>query len=108
MEIKRQKKLLQQDAIVGANFTLSEVDIALSKTKVNKAAGFNRVYPEFIKYAGPRTREWLSRLYSDILPITIVPKQFKRAKVIAILKLGISEATDYHPISLISISYKIL
>lgn len=56
-KLKRQKKLLQQDAIVGAPFTPSEVDIALIKTKVNKAAGFDGIYTEFVKYACPRIHE---------------------------------------------------
>jgi hypothetical protein len=41
----------------GAPFTLDEVDKALSKTKLNKAAGFDGIYPEFIKHTGPRVRE---------------------------------------------------
>jgi hypothetical protein len=109
-ELKRQKKLLQQDDIVGALFTINKVDIPLSKIKINKAAGFDGVYPEFIKYSGPRTREWLSRFYSDILATAIIPEQFKRTKVIALLKPGTSgsEAADYRSISLLSIPYKIL
>jgi hypothetical protein len=94
----------------GVPFTLDEVNKALSKTKLNKAAGFDGIYPEFIKHAGPRVREWLARFYSDILDTTNIPKQFKRAKVIALLKPGKSgtEAADYCPISLLSIPYKIL
>jgi|UniRef100_A0A2S2Q551 hypothetical protein len=84
-ELKRQKKLLQEEDIVGAPFTINEIDIALSKIKINKAAGFDRIYPKFIKYSGLRTREWLSRFYSDILATSNIPKQFKRAKVIAIV-----------------------
>jgi len=109
-ELKRQKKLLQEEDIVGAPFTIGEIDIAVSKTKINKAAVFDGIYPEFIKYSGPRTREWLSRFYSDILAISNIPKQFKKAKVIALLKPGKSgsEAADYHPISLLNIPYMIL
>lgn len=82
----------------------------MSTTKVNKAAGLDGVYPKFIKYASVRTREWLSKFYSDILATAIIPKQFKGAKVIAFLKPGKSglEAANYRPISLLSIPYKIL
>jgi len=65
---------------------LYEVDKALSKTRLNKAAGFDVVYSEFTKHAGLRVREWLARFYSDILDTTNIPKQFKKAKVIALLK----------------------
>jgi|UniRef100_A0A2S2R771 urease beta subunit len=56
-ELRRQKKKLQQHTMIGAHFTLDEVNKALNKTKLNKAAGFDGIYPEFIKYAGPRARE---------------------------------------------------
>lgn len=112
-ELKRQKKLLQEENIVGKLFTINEIDIALSKTRINKAAGFDGIYTKFIKYSEPRTREWLSWLfYSDILETNTlnIPRKFKRAKVIALLKsekFG-AEAADYHPILLLSIPYKIL
>jgi len=57
--------------MIDAPFTLVEVNKALIKTKLNKAAGFDGVYPEFIKHSGPRVREWLVRFYSDILDTAI-------------------------------------
>jgi hypothetical protein len=51
-ELRRQKKKLQQHTMFGVPFTLDEVNKALSKTKLNKAAGFDGIYPEFIKHAG--------------------------------------------------------
>lgn len=82
----------------------------MNKTKINKTAGFDGIYPEFIKYSGRRTCEWLSQFYSDILATSNIPKQFKTAKVIALLKPGKSgaDAADYRPVSLFSIPYKIL
>ncbi|VVC26290.1 Hypothetical protein CINCED_3A020119 [Cinara cedri] len=79
-------------------------------TTTYNAAGLDGIYPEFIKHADPRVREWLARFYSNILDTTNIPKQFKRAKVIALLKPGKSEteAADYRPISLLNIPYKIL
>lgn len=52
----------------------------------------------------------LNRVYSNILDTANILKQFKRTKVIALLKpgnLGTKDA-DYHPISPIIIPYKIL
>lgn len=40
-------------------FTQDEVHNAIKKTKLNKAAGFDRVYSEFFKFAGSRTYAWL-------------------------------------------------
>lgn len=96
--------------MVGSPFTLEEVHKALSKIKLNKAAEFDRVYLEFIKYAGFRVHEWSEKFYSDLLDTKNIPKQFKRPKVIALLKpekLGI-EAVDYRSTSLLRIPYKVL
>jgi len=77
---RRQKKNLQQYTIIGAHFTLEEVNKALSKTKLNKAAGYDEVYPEFIKHAGPRVHELLARFYNDKLDTVNISKSFKGLK----------------------------
>jgi hypothetical protein len=48
--------------------------------------------------------------YNDIIDTEKLLKQFKRAKLIALLKPGKDghEAADYRPISLLSVTYKIL
>jgi hypothetical protein len=35
--------------------------------KSGKAAGFDGVYPEFIKNSGQRTKEWIVAFFNDIL-----------------------------------------
>jgi hypothetical protein len=52
----------------------------------------------------------LVRLFNDILSTGKLPKLFKQAQIIAILKPGKdgSDASRYRPISLLSIVYKIL
>jgi hypothetical protein len=54
--------------------------------KSRKAAGFDGVYPEFIKNSGQKTNEWIVVLFNDILTSGKIPKLFKRAKVFTILK----------------------
>jgi hypothetical protein len=71
-----------------------------------KTAGFDGVYPEFIKYSGQRTKECI-----DIMKSGKIPKLFKRAKVITILKPGKdgSDHSHFRPISLkLSIVFKTL
>jgi hypothetical protein len=46
------------------------------------------VYPEFIKNSGRKTKEWLVRLFNDILTTGKLRKLFKQCKIIAILKPG--------------------
>jgi hypothetical protein len=52
----------------------------------------------------------LVRLFNDILTTGKLPKLFKQAKIIAILKPGKdgTDASHYRPISLLSVVYKIL
>jgi hypothetical protein len=37
--------------------------------KSGKAAGFDGIYPDFIKNSGQRTKEWIIVLFNDILTI---------------------------------------
>jgi hypothetical protein len=54
--------------------------------KSGKAVGFDGVHPEFIKNSSQRTKEWIVTLFNDILTSGKIPKLFKRAKIITILK----------------------
>jgi hypothetical protein len=58
----------------------------LLAVKFGQAAGFDGVYPEFIKNSGQRTKEWIVALFNDILKSGKIPKLFKCAKDITILK----------------------
>jgi len=62
------------------------------------------MYSEFLKFSGPKTRAWLTSFYSEILRSGHLPKLFKRAKVIALLKPGKDglDAADFLPILLLS------
>jgi hypothetical protein len=78
--------------------------------KISKAAGFDGIYPESLKYNGPTTQAWLAAFCSDILNTASLPKLFKKAKIIVILKLG-KEGTDamqYRLVSLLGATYKVL
>src|SRR5699024_9858506 len=54
--------------------------------------------------------KWLTSLFNDIFVSARLPPEFKKTKVIAILKKGKppQEASSYRPISLLSVCYKIL
>jgi hypothetical protein len=58
------------------------------RLKRRRAASFDVVYPEFIKNYGTRTKEWIVSFFNDILRMSRIPKLFKQAKVITILKPG--------------------
>jgi hypothetical protein len=78
--------------------------------KPGKAAGFDGIYPVFIKIFGAQTKEWIVLFMNDIVLTSKIPNLFKRAKVISIIKPG-KDGTDpahYRPISLLSVVYKLL
>src|SRR5436190_200869 len=101
----------QQQALeVSRPFTSEELETAVGQVHVGKAAGLDGMFPEFIKNFGPKAKTWLLTMFNDILASGVLPKAFKRSKVIAVLKPGKSpELVDsYRPISLLSVTYKLL
>ena len=78
--------------------------------KKGKAAGIDGIYPEFVHNFGLRTKMWILNLFNKILESGNLPPLFKKAKIVTILKPnkdGLS-ASDYRPISLLSVMYKLL
>jgi Reverse transcriptase (RNA-dependent DNA polymerase)/Endonuclease/Exonuclease/phosphatase family len=93
-----------------SDFTMCELDAALSRTKAGKAAGPDGIHPEFLKACGKNVKRWLCKFFSEILSTGIIPKEFRKSKVLAILKPGkpADRADSYRPIALLNICYKIL
>jgi hypothetical protein len=56
--LKQKRRALSINPELSSNFTLEELNNVLLNVKSEKAAGFDGVYPEFIKNAGDRTKEW--------------------------------------------------
>lgn len=109
-ELRKNKHSAEQKSIFARNFTDSEITNAIKCLKSGKAAGFDEIYPEFMKHSGPNVRLWLSKFYSDIIDNNKLPRYFKKTKIVAILKprKPSNEVQSYRPISLLSIGYKLL
>jgi hypothetical protein len=105
--LRQKRRELTEDILISDDF---EFEDALLSVKPGKAAGLDGVYPEFIKNSGRKTKKWLVHLFNDILTTGKLPKLFKQAKIIAILKPGKdgTVASHYRPISLLSVVCKIL
>lgn len=86
------------------DFTDLETEMALKAIKSSKAASVDEVLLEFLKFLGPKSRNWLTRLASVAAKTSNIPKLWQAAKVIAILKPGkpANEPSSYRPISLLS------
>jgi hypothetical protein len=107
--LRQKRRELKIDPNLSANFSTEELNTVLLAVKSRKAAGFDRVYPEFIKNSGQRTKEWIVALFNDILTSGMILKLFIHIKVITILKPGKHGSNGtFGPISLLSIVFKIL
>lgn len=106
---KRDIKQLPIDSEISRDFEIEEVNCAILEMKTGKSPGYDNIFMEFIKHFGSKTRQWLLKLFNNILNTGQFPKEFKRSKIIAIVKPGKSgkEASDFRPITLLSIPYKL-
>jgi len=91
-------------------FKIDELNDAIKEMKLGKAAGMDGVFMEFIKNLQHKARNWLLKFFNEILNTGLLPREFKRAKIIAIIKPGKQglHPNEYRPITLLSITYKIL
>jgi hypothetical protein len=108
--LRQKRRKLTDDFLISDDISVEELETALLSVKPGKAAGLDGNYPRFIKNSGRKTKEWLVHLFNGILTTGKLPKLFKQAKIIAILKPG-KDGTDvshYRPISLLSVVYNIL
>jgi hypothetical protein len=92
------------------DFNVAEIEMALSLLKNSKAAGVDGVLPEYIKHIGQKGKIWLANIFSHVKNTTTLPKVWREAKVIAILKPSKTGnyPKNYRPISLLSFSMSCL
>ena len=90
-------------------FTMSELESAMKAMKNNKAAGLDDVLVEQIKHFGPGARRWLLDMVNKCVSSNKIPKMWRKARVIALLKPGKDPAIpkSYRPISLLCHLYKL-
>jgi len=83
--------------------------LALKSVKNGKAAGSDGILPEFIKNLGYRGRLWITKLVTTVSNKGTLPKLWREAKVVAILKPNKSGdvVNNFRPISLLSVVYKL-
>lgn len=73
-KFEKTKKELKPRSIYSAPFSVQEIETALKKTTTQRVAGFNGIYPEFLKFTGVYARRWLVKFYSNILETCHIPK----------------------------------
>jgi hypothetical protein len=110
-KLHKQRNSALTSEILSRPFSVEEMQEVVKTQKNRKAAGFDGIYPEFIKHLGRIGLNWLRSFrrsfFNDILLTGEIPPEFKKAKVTAILKPGkpANEASSY---SLLSVCHKFL
>ena len=91
-------------------FTLRELKIGLNNLKPGKAAGYDKVFPEFLLNCGLRAKKWLVTCFNSIANTGSIPPIFKKSTVIALLKPGKdgSDPSHFRRISLLCVPYKLM
>ena len=69
-------------------FTADELDVGITALKKGKAPGLDDIQTELIKQLGPKARDWLLRFFNSCTASKKIPKLWRQAKVVAILKPG--------------------
>ena len=90
-------------------FTAAELDIGIRVLKNGKAPGLDDIQTELIKQFGPKARDWLLRFFNNCTATKKIPKLWRQAKVVALLKPGKdpSVAKSIRPNSLLCHTYKL-
>ena len=78
-------------------------------TEERQSPGLDDIQTELIKQFGPKARDCLLRFFNNCTDTTKIPKIWRQAKVVALLKPGKdpSVAKSFRPISLLCHTYKL-
>ena len=78
----------EHKSLLSEEFTLHELNEAI-KTLVNgKAAGIDDINAKLLKQLGSNCRKWLLKMFHACVRENNIPKVWRKAKTIAILKPG--------------------
>ena len=91
-------------------FTTLELSATIKLLKGGKAQGPDNILPELMMHCGEKCLEWVHKFYSFCFEHTVIPKIWRRATAMAILKPNkpADDPKSYRPISLLRVPYKIL
>ena len=112
---KREKKIKLNHNKYGEDpgftrpLTMGELEAGISTLKPGKAIGLDKIATEQIKHIGHEAKKWLRQFYNECLATHKLPKIWKKAHIIALLKPGKdpSAPKNFRPISLLSHTYKL-
>ena len=90
-------------------FSMEELDEGIKTLKAGKASGLDGITSEMIQNFGRSARKWLLALFNNCRVTFALPKIWRRAKVVALLKPNKDPESprSYRPISLLCTLYKL-
>ena len=103
LSVKRQCGMMWRVPEIGGHlttpFTTSELKATIKLLKGGKAQGPDKIPTGFMMHCGKKCLEWVRKFYSFRLEHTVIPKIWRRATVVAILKPNKSadDANSYNP-----------
>ena len=102
-------RIMQESDEIFQQFTSEELNAAMKHLKSGKAAGLDGITTEMIHHFGDKVKAWLLLLFNNCAATFQIPKIWRRARVVALLKPGKdpSSPKSYRPISLLCILYKL-
>jgi hypothetical protein len=103
------KNRRSQSSLLTGKFSEEELHQKIKDLKNRKAAGLNDITTEQIKHFGRGTKNWLLDFFNEIVNIYQLPKIWRKAKIIALLKAekDLEDPKSYHPVSLLCRLYKL-
>ena len=114
LSVKRQCSMMWGMPGVGGHlttpFTTSELTATIKLLKGGKSQGPDNIPPEFMMHCGRKCLKWVRKFYCFCLEHTAIPKIWRRATVVAILKPNkpADDPKSYRLISLLCVPYKSL
>ncbi|KAJ3584335.1 hypothetical protein NHX12_014830 [Muraenolepis orangiensis] len=84
--------------------------VAVGNLRQGKSPGHDNIHPEFVTHQSETTSAWLCSFFSSCFQRSKLPKTWRRAAVIALLKPGktAEDPKAYRPISLLCVPFQIL
>ncbi|KAJ3602080.1 hypothetical protein NHX12_029840 [Muraenolepis orangiensis] len=98
------------DVDMSGQFSTAELRAAIGNLRQGKSPGHDNIHPEFVTHQSETTSAWLCSFFSSCFQRSKLPKTWRRAAVIALLKPGktAEDPKAYRPISLLCVPFKIL
>ncbi len=102
------RSIMQNNNVDFDLFTEEDLATAISHLKYGKASGIHGITTEMVTHFGPSAKGWLLSLMNNCASSHKIPKIWKRARVVVLLKPGKDQSLkSYWPISLLCLLYKL-